>query len=44
MQGTEVQWLDPSCSLPQPAADELSWAWDSLRKCTRARAMVVFYK
>lgn len=44
MEGTDVQWLDPGSTLPQAAAAELEWAWEALRKCTRCRAMVVFYK
>lgn len=43
--GEEIEpWLDPEVKLPAGAAEELKWAWTSLRSCTRCKSLVLLWQ
>jgi hypothetical protein len=42
LQGSDVDFLEPS--LPKAIRDEISWAWRSLSRASKARSLVLFYK
>ena len=43
--GEEIEpWLDPEVKLPSGAGEELKWAWQSLKTCTRAKSLVLVYQ
>jgi hypothetical protein len=37
LDGTEVMFTDPDAKLPDAAAKEMAWAWESLRANSRCR-------